>query len=102
LCNKTYASDNGTEFTGRAILKWASDNDVDWHYIDPGKPPQLVESWPFGDTITITSDHTHRWEIKRPLKRGVRLDNLRVPRTMRLPKLTMKNMKFKHQVQRLI
>ena len=27
-------SDNGTEFTSRAILKWAGDNDVDWHYID--------------------------------------------------------------------
>ena len=33
-------SDNGTEFTSRAILKWAGDNDVDWHYIDPGKPQQ--------------------------------------------------------------
>ena len=64
-------SDNGTEFTSRAILKWA------------------------GDTITITSDHTHRWETKRPLKRGVRLDSLRVLRMMRLPKLTMKNMKSK-------
>jgi hypothetical protein len=35
-------SDNGTEFTSRAILKWAADNDVDWHYIDPGKPQQNV------------------------------------------------------------
>ena len=33
-------SDNGTEFTSRAILKWADDNDVAWHYIDPGKPQQ--------------------------------------------------------------
>ena len=31
-------SDNGTKFTSRAILKWAGDNKVDWHYIDPGKP----------------------------------------------------------------
>ena len=31
---------NGTEFTSRAILKWANDNGVDWHYIDPGKPQQ--------------------------------------------------------------
>jgi putative transposase len=30
----------GTEFTSRAILKWADDNDVAWHYIDPGKPQQ--------------------------------------------------------------
>jgi len=40
-------SDNGTEFTSRAILKWANDNEVDWHYIDPGKPQQnaFIESF---------------------------------------------------------
>jgi len=40
-------SDNGTEFTSRAILKWAKDNEVDWHYIDPGKPQQnaFIESF---------------------------------------------------------
>ena len=40
-------SDNGTEFTSCAILKWAGDNDVDWHYIDPGKPQQngFIESF---------------------------------------------------------
>ncbi|MEZ7813106.1 MAG: IS3 family transposase [Paracoccaceae bacterium] len=40
-------SDNGTEFTSRAILKWARENDVDWHYIDPGKPQQngFIESF---------------------------------------------------------
>ena len=40
-------SDNGTESTSRAILKWAGDNDVDWLYIDPGKPQQngFIESF---------------------------------------------------------
>ena len=40
-------SDNGTEFTSKAILKWANDNGVDWHYIDPGKPQQngYIESF---------------------------------------------------------
>jgi len=40
-------SDNGTEFTSRAILIWANDNGVDWHYIDPGKPQQnaYIESF---------------------------------------------------------
>ena len=33
-------SDNGTEFTSRAMLKWADQNEVPWHYIDPGKPQQ--------------------------------------------------------------
>ena len=38
-------SDNGTEFTSRAILKWANDNTVDWHYIDPGKQNAFIESF---------------------------------------------------------
>jgi len=40
-------SDNGTEFTSTAILKWAGDIGVAWHYIDPGKPQQngLIESF---------------------------------------------------------
>lgn len=40
-------SDNGTEFTSRAILKWADQNDVAWHYIDPGKLQQnaFIESF---------------------------------------------------------
>ncbi len=37
----------GTEFTSRAILKWAKENEVPWHYIDPGKPQQnaFIESF---------------------------------------------------------
>ena len=40
-------SDNGTAFTSTAILKWAGDTGVAWHYIDPGKPQQngLIESF---------------------------------------------------------
>lgn len=40
-------SDNGTEFTSRAILRWADQNAVPWHYIDPGKPQQnaFIESF---------------------------------------------------------
>ena len=33
-------SDNGTEFTSNAILSWAKENRVEWHYIAPGKPMQ--------------------------------------------------------------
>jgi putative transposase len=44
---KTIVSDNGTEFTSMAILKWVQDNGVDWHYIQPGKPTQkaFIESF---------------------------------------------------------
>jgi putative transposase len=33
-------SDNGTELTSRAVLKWAQDNHIEWHYIRPGKPTE--------------------------------------------------------------
>ena len=33
-------SDNGTEFTSRAILEWQTRTGVAWHYIEPGKPQQ--------------------------------------------------------------
>ena len=33
-------SDNGTELTSKAILKWAADNNIQWHYITPGKPSE--------------------------------------------------------------
>jgi len=33
-------SDNGTKFTSRAILRWAYQNAIPWHYIDPGRPQQ--------------------------------------------------------------
>ena len=40
-------SDNGTKLISKAILKWANDNGVEWHYIDPGKPQQngCIESF---------------------------------------------------------
>ncbi len=33
-------SDNGTEFTWNAMLSWAQDHHVAWHFIAPGKPMQ--------------------------------------------------------------
>ena len=33
-------SDNGTEFTSNAMLGWAQDNRIVWHFIAPGKPMQ--------------------------------------------------------------
>jgi putative transposase len=40
-------SDNGSEFTSNAILSWADQNRVKWHYIAPGKPMQngFIESF---------------------------------------------------------
>jgi putative transposase len=40
-------SDNGTEFTSNAILTWQEEQQIEGHYIAPGKPMQngLVESF---------------------------------------------------------
>jgi putative transposase len=40
-------SDNGTELTSMAILRWSQETQVEWHYIAPGKPTQnaFVESF---------------------------------------------------------
>lgn len=44
---ESIVTDNGTEFTSKAVLKWAKDNGIEWHYIDPGKPQQnaFIESF---------------------------------------------------------
>jgi putative transposase len=39
-CPVTCVSDNGTELTSMAILRWSQETSVDWHYIAPGKPTQ--------------------------------------------------------------
>ena len=40
-------SDNGTELTSMAILRWSQHTRIEWHYIAPGKPQQnaFVESF---------------------------------------------------------
>ena len=40
-------SDNGTELTSMAMLRWSQDRQVKWHYIAPGKPTQnaFIESF---------------------------------------------------------
>jgi putative transposase len=44
---KMVVSDNGSEFTSNAILAWADQTRVAWHFIAPGKPMQnaFIESF---------------------------------------------------------
>jgi putative transposase len=37
---KTIRFDNGAEFTSHAMLRWAAEQDVELHFIAPGKPTQ--------------------------------------------------------------
>ena len=102
----------GTEFTSTAILTWAKDNNVEWHYIDPGKPQQnaFIESFNgslrdeclneelfdnlaearrcslFGATITTTSDRIPRLTAGRRPRHAGRSSCPRTQRPARLPR----------------
>ena len=43
----TIVSDNGTELTSIAMLRWSQERQIAWHYIAPGKPQQnaFIESF---------------------------------------------------------
>ena len=96
-------SDNGTEFTSRAILKWADQNEVAWHYIDPGKPQQnaFIESFNgslrdelMNEEIFDSLDDAHRkiarwrydYNAVRPHSSLANLTPLEARRTLALPK----------------
>src|SRR5215471_13883427 len=46
-CPAMCVSDNGTELTSMAMLRWSQERRVEWHYIAPGKPQQnaFIESF---------------------------------------------------------
>lgn len=69
----TCVSDNGTELTSMAILRWSQQTQVEWHYIAPGKPTQnaFIESFNgrlrdelLNETIFSSLDHA-REELAR-------------------------------------
>src|SRR5687767_205223 len=37
---RMFVSDNGTELTSNAVVRWADNSRIAWHYIAPGKPVQ--------------------------------------------------------------
>jgi putative transposase len=68
-------SDNGSELTSNAILTWADQSRVEWHYIAPGKPMQnaFIESFNGrlrdellnGGPITTMHEHTRSSDGRR-------------------------------------
>jgi putative transposase len=65
---QTIVSDNGTEFTSMAILRWSQEAGIDWHYIAPGKPTQnaFIEGFNgrlrdelLNETLFSSLDHAH-------------------------------------------
>jgi putative transposase len=48
---RSIVSDNGTELTSMAILRWSQERGVAWHYIAPGKPQQTGFSESFNGKL---------------------------------------------------
>jgi transposase InsO family protein len=74
-------SDNGTEFTSNAMLAWAEEHNITWHFIVPGKPMQngvcesfngrmrdalLNETLFFGPRSRPNPDHGLGRRLQRP------------------------------------
>ena len=38
-------SDNETEFTSNAVLAWAQENKITWHFIAPGHAERLLREF---------------------------------------------------------
>ena len=57
---QTVVSDNGTEFTSNAILKFVDHRKFDWHYIAPGKPTQNAFIESFNDRLRPSRRCMHR------------------------------------------
>jgi putative transposase len=70
-------SDNGTELTSHAILRWQQERGVGWHYIAPGKPVQnaFVESLNGRFRDECLNEHVFRGlPMARRIIEGWRLD----------------------------
>jgi len=60
-------SDNGTELTSIAILRWSQETRIGWHYIAPGKPQQnaFIESF---NGAFVTSCSTRHCSPRSPMR----------------------------------
>ena len=55
-------SDNGTELTSMAVLRWSQQAQVEWHYIAPGKPTQNAFSESFNGKLSDECLNEHWFE----------------------------------------
>ncbi len=69
-------SDNGTELTGMAILRWSQETRVEWHYIAPGKPTQnaFIESF----NGRLRDELLNGWHFDNLLEAQVLIEDWRI------------------------
>ena len=68
---KTIVSDNGTELTSNAILRWTDDHKVEWHYIAPSAALPVQEGRSLMNSRRDRGHH--RPPIRSSLARGMRI-----------------------------
>src|SRR5438270_2420208 len=66
-CPTMCVSDNGTELTSMAVLRWWRENRVEWHYIAPGKPQQNALRSP-SSAGCATSSSTRRCSARSAMR----------------------------------
>lgn len=59
---RSCVSDNGTELTSMAILRWTQQTRVEWHYIAPGKPTQNAFAESFNGRLRDECLNEHWFE----------------------------------------
>ena len=59
---KVIISDNGPEFTGRVVLAWAAEQEIEWHYITPGRPMENGYTESFNDKLRDECLNEHWYE----------------------------------------
>ena len=64
-------SDNGTELTSMAILRWSQETRVDWHYIAPGKPTQNAFAESFNGRLRDECLNEHWFESLADARRKI-------------------------------
>ena len=62
-------SDNGTELTSMAILRWTQQTRVDWHYIAPGKPTQNAFAESFNGRLRDECLNQNLWRNLQEVRR---------------------------------
>lgn len=93
---KIIVSDNGPEFRSKHVAKWAAEQGISWHFIDPGKPMQnafaesfngkfrdecLNQTW--FSSLEHAQDLTEKWRTDYNTERPHSSLNYRTPAELR-------------------
>ncbi len=79
-------SDNGTEFTSCAVLAWAQEQRIEWHYITPGRPRENGYTKSLNGRIRDECLNEHVFESLAHARRSVAAGRLQHHSASRQPR----------------